>query len=162
MKKMLLLLMISFQVFSDTLFVCQGNTGRSYIAEAIAQKLLYHQSFSRGLVMKSLYPEPKATEALAQWNIFYPHQAKAIEPSDVQRAELILTMTLQQKQQLLIRFPEYQNKIYMLSECADGQQIDVQDPFGKDLQTYENIRNQIFFYEDTISSRNWQCKTRSP
>jgi protein-tyrosine-phosphatase len=159
MKKLIFLLSYFVtQVFADTLFICAGNTGRSYMAEVLANKMLYHDSFSRGLDVHSTTPEENATIALFQWNLEQTHVPQQLQNQDIQNAELVLTMTEQQKKTLISRFPVYTNKIYTLSECATGAIKDIEDPHGKDLEFYQAIRNQIFEYEDMIASRGWSCK----
>jgi protein-tyrosine-phosphatase len=160
MMKQLIFLLSCFvtQVFANTLFVCTGNTGRSYMAEALSTKMLYHKSFSRGLQVQSSLPDAKAMRALAEWNIFYFHQAQEIKGVDLINADLVLTMTEEQKKSLMQLFPQHQNKIHTLSQCATGQLDDIQDPYNKDFTFYQKTRDKIFMYEDVISSRGWKCK----
>ena len=128
------------------------------MAEVTASQMLYHDSFSRGLNVKSLSNEKNATKVLYEWNIQKIHFPQQIQKSDVQKANLILTMTQKQKEALVQQYQAYQTKIFTLSECATGKNTDVLDPFGKGISTYRSVRDQIFEYENEISSKGWICK----
>lgn len=148
-------------VHAYTLFVCDGNTGRSFMAETIAQKFLYHDSISRGLSVKENSSiEEFALKVLAEWNLYQYHTANQLLPEDIQNADLILTMTSLQKDELIQTYPEYSNKIYSLSECAEARDEDVPDAYGKPIGFYRTVRDQIFYHLDIISTRGWQCLPR--
>ncbi|MDQ5884317.1 MAG: Low molecular weight phosphotyrosine protein phosphatase, partial [Pseudomonadota bacterium] len=64
------------------------------------------------------------------------------------KADLILTMTKKEKEQLIRSYPRFSKKISTLSECALGKNVDMASLDGKDFKTYEQSRDQIFDYED--------------
>lgn len=159
MKYLWLFTCLCFQaVQASTLFVCDGNTGRSFMAETIAQKFLYHDSMSRGLsVNDNTRVEDDALKVLAEWNLYQYHTARQLLPEDVQNADLVLTMTAPQKDQLIQQYPEYSDKIYSLSECSEARDDDIPDAIGKPIGFYRTIRDQIFYHLDIISTRGWLC-----
>ncbi|NBX84056.1 MAG: hypothetical protein EBQ95_00430 [Gammaproteobacteria bacterium] len=151
-------LLYSFISYAQILFVCDGNTGRSYMANQIAHYFLYYPSSSRGLDVKSTMVEPNAKEALKEWNIDAPYTPQQISEDDIIAADKVLTMTAKQLKTLKNQYPKYQKKIEMISVCAGFSSIDVVDPYGHDLSFYKNVRDQIYKYEQLISANNWKCK----
>ncbi|MCX7905350.1 MAG: hypothetical protein N2446_01445, partial [Elusimicrobiales bacterium] len=69
----------------------------------------------------------------------FPRQ---IDRPFVELNDLILTMTKEQKRKLILLFPEYENKVFTLSEYANLGG-DIYDPYGKDFLFYEMIFKQI-------------------
>ena len=158
MKWMLIgMMLIASSCFAETLFVCTGNTGRSYMAEVLANKKLYHDSFSRVINVKTKTPEKIVTKVLSEWNIKQTHTPQQIQKSDLEKANLILTMTAEQKKWLIQQYPVFQRKILTLSECATGKNEDILDAYQKKISFYRKSRNQIFKYEEKLSSRRWLC-----
>jgi len=155
--KIFLLLSYGVAGYAKTLFVCGGNTGRSYMAEAIARVHFQHESFSRGLDVQARWPEEHALVALAEIGIQHKHQAHELQESDVAHADLVLTMTKAQRLQLGQLFPGYSNKVKTMSECALGFNVDVWDAYGQSLAYYRQRRDQIFHYEAMMAKHSWLC-----
>ena len=49
-----------------------------------------------------------------------------------------------QKEALQVEFPKEREKIYLLSEVADGVPYDIPDPFGPDSATHQEIANELY------------------
>ena len=49
-----------------------------------------------------------------------------------------------QKEALQVEFPKEREKIYLLSEVADGIPFDFPDPFGPDSSTHQEIANELY------------------
>ena len=64
----------------------------------------------------------------------------------LEASDLILVMTEEHKYQLLLKAPQYADKIFTLGEFA-GEEIDVGDPYGSNLemylQSYDLIEEQV-------------------
>jgi len=86
------MMLIASSCFGETLFVCTGNTGRSYMAEVMANKKLYHASFSRGINVKTNTPENNATKVLSEWNIEQTHAPQQVQKSDLEREGFLSKM----------------------------------------------------------------------
>ena len=132
------------------MFVCHGNICRSPMAEAILKKMVYAENLdvqveSRGT---SVYTEdpinPKSAEALATIGIKnVTHSSKQISKTDIEEADIVLTMTQQHKLSLVKTFPDFRYKIFTLAEYAVDSREDISDPFGKSQIFYNFCVQEI-------------------
>ncbi|MCL2352153.1 MAG: ribose 5-phosphate isomerase B [Firmicutes bacterium] len=129
------------------LLVCTGNTCRSPMAAALlrdaaARRGLDMAVSSAGISAQDGDPvSANAQKALKNRGLSLPNgpesRAKTVDKPLAERADLILTMTARHRCELAARFPEANDKIFTLGEYA-GEPSDVPDPFGQDLEAYEN------------------------
>ena len=120
------------------IFVCTGNTCRSPMAQAlferkVAEGKLSIEVDSRGT---SVYSDevinPKAIEALSTVGINgFEHTAQSLTKEDIDDADVILTMTQQQKYSITKIYPNYKYKVFTLAEYATDSKDDISDPYGK-------------------------------
>lgn len=162
----------SFAATTDSnkiLFVCGGNTGRSPMAEYLANDYFHfakngYIADSRGANVNptELTPESYAIVAMKELGIkdISNHRATPMAKADIDSAKLVLVMTEAYKEKLLKIDPTAKN-IYLLSECATGKKEDVADAYGHDLKFYENTRNIIAKYIGLIQKNNMQCISNS-
>ncbi len=140
------------------LFVCTGNTCRSPMAEKIfneqARGLSAH-AFSAGLDAKVGSPiNPQAADALTKLG-YSPteHSSTLVSTEAVEKADLILTFTQDQKNELGQRFPTAIRKLFTISEYANGEQgQDVLDPYGKSDEVYRETAETIDSLVKVIAS----------
>ena len=127
--------------YGKIIFVCENGTTRAPMAEAIMKEytLKYPVEIeSRGLVV--LFPEPlnqKAEAVLISSGINMDDKmSRQIEESDLQEANLILTMEAAQKEKI---FEEYQGAVQadveVLTELV-GDELEILNPYGGTLQSY--------------------------
>lgn len=130
----------------NILIVGTNNTTRSYMAEAVIRRLCEEkeledvQVISRGLVV--LFPEPvnpRAAQAVGDAGYkMKEFQAAKLMPADVEEADLILTVTPEEKEHILADYEEElgeTGKVYTISEAA-GEPVGIPNPYGKEAEDY--------------------------
>jgi protein-tyrosine phosphatase len=128
-------------------FVDTGNTGRSVMAEAIADQYIaqYHRHvavISRA-VDKDPYdvkPEENGVILMKRRGIdTSAHRSTQLDANDVKHSDLILTMTEKHKEKVLEMYPQAAGKVFTLSEYATGQSQEIPDAWGKPITFYEGV-----------------------
>ena len=127
------------------LFVCNGNTSRSPMAVSIFKDLLKRNKMQNEFVVHSaginagnnLPMNDNAIKALKTLNIkVYPHSSMRLEEKDLESADIVITMTLEQKDFL----SNYKN-VYSIKELTSGE--DILDPFGEDFECYLKVCQKL-------------------
>lgn len=127
-------------------FVCTGNTCRSPMAEVLFRRAWDArnrgkpvQVISRGIAAAPGSPAtPEAREAVARRGLdLSGHQSMPLSAEDVEASDILITMTRDQKERLLRRFPGAAGKTFTVSEIASSVTGDVADPIGFGQKAYE-------------------------
>lgn len=127
-------------------FICTGNTCRSPMAAAILQAKNYENITVRSA---GIYAHEgnemslNAKEILHRKNISQSHRSSQFTVEDAQWADLILTMTTAHKEMVLRLAGEAAHKTFTLKEYVEMESLDIQDPFGGNLQVYEQTYEQL-------------------
>jgi protein-tyrosine-phosphatase len=127
-------------------FVCFGNIMRSAMAEFLMRRELTEAGIAQSvhIVSAGLHAlagreaHPWAQQASEDLGIsLAEHRAKPLTREMVEQADCVLAMDFQNKAELLTLFPEFKEKIFMLSAYAEGawQYREIPDPYLGDLET---------------------------
>lgn len=140
----------------NILFVCTGNTCRSPMAAGLMNKIAIEEYLdvrieSAGLFAAEGSPaSDEAIEAMKKYDVdLSDHRAKQITPELIEKSDVILTMTAAQK---MLLSEVAGDKTYTLCEYA-GTEGDIADPFGGDLEEYEEVAQMIYFALQSISEK---------
>ncbi|NQT93285.1 MAG: low molecular weight protein arginine phosphatase [Lentisphaerae bacterium] len=132
------------------LFVCTGNICRSPMAEYMLRDMLGEDSEwvvrSAGVSAgNGSEATPQAVETMRRDGIdLSAHRSRPVDRSLLEEAELILVMTAGHRDQLLSRFPDIREKLFLLkSFAAAGQGGDIGDPIGLPLAGYGETHDEL-------------------
>jgi protein-tyrosine phosphatase len=141
---------------TKVLFVCLGNIIRSPLAAKLFERELkargLHNKYEVDSAATSSYeignpPDPRILRVAARRGFQYDHRARQIERSDIQDADLIIVMDLENKSDIeaLVSKPGQRDKIHLLREFdpeAHGD-IAVPDPWYGGPSGFENVYDII-------------------
>lgn len=122
------------------LCICHANICRSFMAQEFLKKLLPQSDiFSRGLYADPSYLVPdKVVRVLAAHQIvFNTHTSTQLTVQDLAEADLIFCMEQAHEERLLDRYPQYSDKIWLLTDFAFSKPQDLQDPIGLEGRLFE-------------------------
>jgi protein-tyrosine-phosphatase len=137
------------------LFVCNTNVFRSPVAEK-----LFKQIFGKNFIVHSAGISKKylgkrvvnvASENMLKIMKKYTinvldHKISSINESNISNADLILVMDNKNKEQLIEKFPQFSNKIFLLKEFAGYERnLNIPDAVGTSLhdKVYKEIKSSI-------------------
>jgi len=141
------------------LFICDGNTSRSPIAEVICNQFNQGVPFPNVAALSAgISPnggKPMATaarQALIRRGVKpYPHRARPITTALTNKAAAVFCMTDQQRDLLVERFPEARDKIHRLDPKGD-----IANPAGGGQGLYDHVVHCI---EEAVRHRLGEWST---
>jgi protein-tyrosine-phosphatase len=78
------------------------------------------------------------------------HRSSNLRAKHICEADLILTMTTRQRDEILNRFPHKSEHIYTLGEFTGNEAGEVLDPYGQDIVTYRSCVSQLKLMMDRL------------
>ena len=137
-------------------FVCTGNLCRSPMAMGLLRKRLAeegldgrHHVESAGVWAVDGRPASEhAVTVMQERGVdIRDHIAHTISAGDMAEADLILVMSRDHAQMLRNTWPQYNWKVFRLSEMV-GKRQDVRDPYGGPIEEYRDCADTIDEYID--------------
>ena len=137
------------------LLVCTGNTCRSPMAEAMAQRLIAEklgctelELDQRGVIVTSAGiaavpgcgPSAEAITVMKEKGLdITKHESQPLTDKLARHADMIFTMTSGHRQAILRRWPDASSRTFAL--CEDAQ--DIHDPIGASIGVYRECAEQV-------------------
>lgn len=136
------------------MFICTGNICRSAMAEGMLKKMAIERKLDIETYSCGIYAEDGD---YATYNAIYVsknydvdisnHRATNIRNSKIEDMDVILCATKSHKQAVVYMYPNLKDKIYTMKEYAgldkNKQDMDIKDPWGYDIETYNNCISEI-------------------
>lgn len=142
------------------IFICTGNTCRSPMAEVMAQELfrkknLEVQVISRGIhVFCPSSASNQAVTVMAERGLdLSMHLSRPVCATDLEDADLVLTMTAAHKKVLRSACRSAKIPLYTLKEFTGFSEKDILDPFGQGVEIYEQCAKEIFCCLERLPER---------
>ena len=135
------------------LFVCSANRFRSPLAAAIFSYFLtstkttgnWNVSSAGSWAEPDLPPVIEALDDAKKWGLdISNHRSRPVSAVILSHNNLILVMEAGQKEALQIEFPQYMEKVHLLSDIGEDTPYDVPDPFTSKSVTHQEIANELF------------------
>ena len=136
--------------------VCTGNLCRSPMAEGVLRQRLAEEGLEErySVVSAGVWAadgRPATENAVAvmaeRGTDISDHIAHTINAADVAEADLILVMSREHAEMLRITWPQYEWKVFRLSEMS-GKRKDIRDPYGGSIEEYRSTADIIARYID--------------
>lgn len=92
------------------------------------------------------FPTFNAVEAIKEYGVdLKSHRATNIRSSKIEEMDVILCATVAHKNNVVNMYPNLKEKVYTMKEYAgfEGNDLDIPDPWGYDIETYRFCANTI-------------------
>lgn len=133
----------------SVLFVCAANICRSPLAMGLLRSLTAGEPGwrieSAGVWASAGHPAASySRQVLVDFQVnLDQHESRPVTPDLLASTQLILTMEKNQKEALQIAFPQFAERIYLVSELI-GRSEDIPDPIGGSLADFQQTRQELY------------------
>ena len=134
------------------LFVCTADRFRSPLSAALFKHRLEQESErgdwsvgSAGTWAESnrmVTPPTKSVAAHLNLDLA-AHKSRPIDRDLLNHCDLVLVMESNQREALLVEFPELQNRLFLLSEVAVGRAYNIPDPHVQPGDTFQDVAAEL-------------------
>ena len=132
-------------------FVCHANVCRSFMSQELLKQIVKQKGkndievFSRGtLVFSNLRVPDKIKNFLKKNGIEYTsHTPTLISKQDLEDANMIFVMTMDQFEELTDKYSQFSDKIFLLMDYCYEKQQDIDDPIGKEGFSFNRAANKL-------------------
>ena len=140
------------------LFICTGNTCRSAMAEVYFNyrisnlKNFGFYAESAGIMAEDYWKiSREAVEALSHNNISVPeaYHSTYLTGDLLKNSKIAFIMTNMHKDHILEHFPQYRDKVFLLSEI-DNNMEEIVDPIGHDVAFFQKTFLEMKRYIDIL------------
>ena len=133
-------------------FVCHANICRSFGAQCILNNLAKKDNnkeiiaISRGIYAQDFYAVPdKLWDFLSSKGIEKTeHKSTLLTKEDLQNCDLILTMTADQKEDILDKYAQFTDKVFMLKEYVYDKEEEVKDPISFSGSSFNKVMEKVY------------------
>jgi protein-tyrosine-phosphatase len=134
------------------LFVCTANLYRSPLAAAFLRKKLQEIPGGKDYIINSAGTWakigtsiiPRTVDDARRFNLdLGNHKSRQVTSDLLAENDLVLAMETGHKEALAIEFPQYEHKIYLLSDVVDGVPYSIPDPFSMEGKFDRNIIDEL-------------------
>lgn len=135
--------------YKNILFVCTGNTCRSPMAEVLFKKMLKgNETVISSAGTAAFNGSPATDEARGVMKKrgldLSGHKARRVNEEIVKESSIVFVMTQRHYDELVNKFPEHKDKIFILKQYAGfSEDTDIFDPIGESREVYENCARII-------------------
>jgi len=130
------------------LFLCYGNINRSALAQRIAEQTISSDTirfYSAGFHVPDKRPaDANMVEIASNHGIHLSNwQSTTLTTELVRESDLILAMEISHLERLHIKYPETQNKSFLLGTLNNTPEVEILDPYNQNKSVYLQVYNQV-------------------